>query len=101
MREWRKKHPLTGGAKKRDIARSYAYEYMKRGKLKAAPCQVCGDAVSEMHHPDHELPLQVAWLCRDHHLAWHSFWREASAHAWESWSDKMADDHRVVEKTKD
>jgi hypothetical protein len=93
MREWRKTHPLDGEAKKRDASRSYAGEYLKRGKLKAESCQVCGSPHAEMHHPDHELPLQVAWLCRDHHLAWHEFWREISAEAWAFWSDKMRDGH--------
>jgi hypothetical protein len=51
MREWRKTHPLTGEAKKRDNSRSYAGEYRRRDHLKPEPCRVCGDSKAEMHHP--------------------------------------------------
>lgn len=88
MRDWRKTHPLSEEGKKRDNARSYAKEYKKRGILTQSPCRVCGDKQSEMHHPDHELPLVVVWLCRKCHLAWHSFWREIAAEAWAFWDAK-------------
>lgn len=74
-REWRKTHPMSAEAKKRDAARSYAAVYKKRGKLKQKPCEYCGDKNSQMHHIDHELPLDVTWLCRPCHLAWHAHWR--------------------------
>src|SRR4051812_46777027 len=64
MREWRKTHPMGDGQAQRDKARSFAKEYLKRGHLTQEPCRVCGDKNSQMHHPDHELPLMVVWLCR-------------------------------------
>lgn len=45
--------------------------YLRRGKLKKAPCQTCGDEDSEMHHADYGKPLDVKWLCRSCHLDVH------------------------------
>lgn len=72
VKEWRKTHPLNEEQKKRDIARSYAYVYLKRGKLKKEPCTTCGDKKSQMHHPDYNFPLDVIWLCRKCHLKIHA-----------------------------
>jgi hypothetical protein len=33
------------------------------------PCEVCGATKVEKHHPDYSKPLEVRWLCREHHLA--------------------------------
>lgn len=85
MREWRKTHPLNEDQRKRDSARSYAQEYKKRGKIKPQPCNICGSEKSQMHHPDHELPLLIAWLCRECHLAWHAHWRLISLRTWNRW----------------
>jgi hypothetical protein len=64
---------------------SYAGVYKRRGKLIQQPCECCGDPKSEMHHQDHERPLDVTWLCRPCHLAWHAFWKLASQLAFERW----------------
>lgn len=85
MREWRKTHPLNEAHANRDIARSYAFVNKKRGKLAPRPCCICGDTNAEMHHPHHERPLEVVWLCREHHLNWHSFWREAITEIFAAW----------------
>lgn len=71
MREWRKSHPLSPEQKLRDNARSYAGVYKRRGKLVPQPCEVCGAAEVEMHHDDYSKPLEVRWLCREHHMAHH------------------------------
>ncbi len=71
MREWRKSHPLTEEQRVRDRARSYANVYLRRGKLSRQPCEVCGSGDSQMHHPDYSKPLEVVWLCREHHLDEH------------------------------
>lgn len=70
MREWRKDHPLTGLARLKDICRSIANVYLRRGKIERRPCEVCGSP-AEMHHDDYDKPLAVRWLCRPHHLALH------------------------------
>lgn len=85
MREWRKTHPMGEGQRFRDNCRSYAGVYRKRGAIPKQPCTVCGSADSEMHHPDHEQPLQVTWLCRPCHLAWHSFWKPAVLEIFDQW----------------
>lgn len=97
MRDWRKTHPMSEGQRKRDIARSIATENKKRGKIIQQPCCICGSSESEMHHPDHELPLLVAWLCRACHLNWHAHWRLISLRTWNRW---MATTKIVQRETK-
>ena len=70
MRGWRKAHPLTAEQRRRDNARSYARVYMLRGKIEVEGCALCG-ASAEMHHPDYDKPLEIVWLCREHHLSLH------------------------------
>lgn len=70
MREWRKTNPLNELQKKKDIARSYAGVYKRRGRLMPEPCP-CGEEKAEMHHPDYDKPLEVQWLCRECHLELH------------------------------
>lgn len=71
MRENRKSYnELTESAKKKACARSYAKLYLRRWGLHKQPCVICGNA-AQMHHPDYNKPLEVIWLCRDHHLQIH------------------------------
>ena len=42
------------------------------GRLKRLPCEVCGEARSQAHHPDYSKPLEVVWLCQTHHKQLHS-----------------------------
>lgn len=71
-REWKKRNPLTGDAKRRAVARNYANTYRRRGKLSPEPCEVCGVEDVEMHHDDYDKPLDVRWLCRQHHSDLHA-----------------------------
>jgi hypothetical protein len=50
--------------------------YLKRGKITQKPCEVCGE-LAQMHHDDYSRPLDVRWLCREHHLAHHAKERAA------------------------
>jgi hypothetical protein len=85
MREWRKTHPMNAGQKKRDTARSHANMSVKRGLIEREPCCACGSADAQMHHPDHELPQFVAWLCRPCHLTWHAYWKTQALKVWSNW----------------
>ena len=42
------------------------------GRLKALPCEVCGELPTEAHHDDYDKPLEVRWLCHIHHKAVHA-----------------------------
>ena len=46
-------------------------EALKRGKLERQPCFVCGIESADGHHPDYSRPLDVVWLCKDHHRQLH------------------------------
>lgn len=51
------------------IARSRINTLVQRGKLVRKPCEVCGKLETEAHHDNHEKPLEIRWLCHDHHVA--------------------------------
>jgi hypothetical protein len=71
MRENRPSYAqLTDEQRARNKARSYANVYLRRGKLKRQGCEVCGKK-AEMHHDDYAKPLDIRWLCRQHHLEIH------------------------------
>ena len=42
------------------------------GELKKAPCEVCADPIVDAHHDDYSKPLDVRWLCRQHHVRLHN-----------------------------
>lgn len=44
---------------------------IKCGRIHRKPCEVCGSANSEAHHPDYSKPLDVVWLCLKHHRELH------------------------------
>ena len=51
-------HVITGNA-------------IRNGKLEKQPCEVCGDSIVHAHHDDYAFPMQVRWLCNEHHNEWH------------------------------
>jgi hypothetical protein len=54
---------------------------IKTGRLVPAPCEVCGSTEVHGHHTDYDKPLDVMWLCSEHHVAWHAEHGEgANAH---------------------
>jgi hypothetical protein len=44
---------------------------IKNGTLVRGNCSVCGVVDVEAHHTDYSKPLEVQWLCKEHHLAEH------------------------------
>lgn len=52
-------HVITGNA-------------VRKGLLKKCACEVCGSkARIHAHHDDYSKPLEVRWLCAQHHTEWH------------------------------
>lgn len=45
---------------------------LKKGALVKLPCWCCGDAKTEAHHYDYDSPLDVVWLCKEHHYQLHT-----------------------------
>jgi len=64
-------HPKTNGIVTQAIA---------KGILIPEPCEVCGvygkdekgKRRVQAHHDDYNKPLQVRWLCLEHHKEWHT-----------------------------
>lgn len=44
---------------------------LRTEKLKTQSCEVCGSSKVEAHHCDYNKPLDVIWLCKEHHEEWH------------------------------
>lgn len=44
---------------------------IRDGKLVKQPCEVCGCKKVHAHHTDYANPLDVMWLCTEHHEQWH------------------------------
>lgn len=42
------------------------------GELVRQSCEVCGHPRTDAHHDDYSAPLQVRWLCRQHHTRLHN-----------------------------
>lgn len=64
---------------RRARARMAAHRALLRGDIIPEPCEGCGRENAEMHHPDHERPLVVIWLCRRCHSDEHVVERRVSA----------------------
>lgn len=57
--------------KKRAMARSAFNHYLRDKNIKREPCEICGKE-AEGHHDDYDKPLDVRWLCFEHHRQWHT-----------------------------
>jgi ribosomal protein S27AE len=45
---------------------------IRSGKLSKKQCAVCGATTVEAHHADYTNPLDVTWLCVEHHRRLHA-----------------------------
>lgn len=76
MRLTRPKHSdLPDEQRRKANARSYLHVYIRRGKIEKQPCLFCGNQNVEAHHHDYSKPLEVTWLCKDHHLINHEVYK--------------------------
>jgi len=48
-------------------ARYQVRKALRNGTLCKEPCKVCGSLDVEAHHEDYNKPLDVTWLCGEHH----------------------------------
>lgn len=61
-KQFRKQHP------DKDKAHRTVNNAIRDGKLERQPCEVCGTTFDvEAHHEDYSKPLNVRWLCTQHH----------------------------------
>ncbi len=44
---------------------------IRDGKLVKGSCEVCGCEKVHGHYDDYSKPLEVRWLCPEHHAEWH------------------------------
>ena len=44
---------------------------IRDGKLIKGPCEICGSEKVHAHHDDYSKPLDVRWLCPQHHSDQH------------------------------
>lgn len=49
------------------LAHKEVEKALRRGELEKQSCEVCGNSDSHAHHSDYTRPLQVVWLCPQHH----------------------------------
>jgi len=56
---------------KRVKCRSITNKAIRSKKLIRKPCEICGSLNSEAHHSNYDEPLNVNWLCFEHHREHH------------------------------
>jgi hypothetical protein len=66
--------------RKKNAAHAAVQTAIRDGRLVSGPCEVC-DTTENIcaHHDDYEKPLDVRWLCREHHADLHGWTPEDSA----------------------
>jgi ribosomal protein S27AE len=64
---------VTNGKTPRQAASHQAVQLgLKVGWLTPMVCEQCGKPQTVAHHDDYLKPLDIRWLCRRCHRAWHS-----------------------------
>jgi len=54
-------------------ARKMVASAKETGKLSEKPCEKCGSEENlQAHHTDYDQPLNVTWLCQEHHIELHN-----------------------------
>jgi hypothetical protein len=52
-------------------ARTAVANALRDGRLTKAPCEKCGAEPAHAHHDNYAFPLDVRWLCQQHHTEVH------------------------------
>lgn len=60
-KRWRKENP------EKYKAHCLVNNGLRDGKLKKENCCICGSVKSQAHHEDYADPLNVIWVCAQHH----------------------------------
>src|SRR4051794_38080208 len=63
---------VTNAHRVRNRAKMAVKRALATGELERLPCDRCGATPADAHHPDYTKPLDVRWLCRDHHTELHN-----------------------------
>lgn len=72
-----KKKYIESNPKKRSVHITTG-NAIRDGKLTKGDCEVCGTSSNIVaHHCDYNKPLDVMWLCAQHHSDWHAEHGEA------------------------
>lgn len=73
-REWRRSYQrrYVGRNPEKHRAHFLVWCAVKDGRLERLPCAICGAKRVDAHHTDYSKPLDVVWLCRDHHRMVHT-----------------------------
>lgn len=79
--ERRKKYsdPSYLHAKLKHQVRSLTRGYIKMGFLVKGSCEICGRIENvEAHHDDYTKPMDIRWLCMEHHREHHKLLKESN-----------------------
>ncbi len=72
-RRGHERYRATEAGQIKNKAREKTRTALRSGKLERLPCEVCGSTDKvESHHPDYSKPLEVLWLCKEHHAQAHN-----------------------------
>ena len=47
--------------------RQILHYQIEHGRITPKPCEICGNPDTQAHHDDYQKPLEVKWLCKEHH----------------------------------
>ena len=65
LQEYRAKYPI------KYKAHCAVNNALRSKKITKKPCEICGKEKAHAHHDDYSRPLNVRWLCSEHHHEWH------------------------------
>ena len=73
-KRYEKKRCLSEEGKTKLAAKNAVRYALRIGKMKQEPCSICGEEMSQAHHPSYapDMKLSVVWLCHEHHNQIHN-----------------------------